>query len=294
MQRNPWTWTLALLAACSFDGSGQGEGGPTDPPAGTTGGSSGVMTAADSSGGPEVTTGGGGMSGTSGSPGETTADPVTGPDETTGPVMTLPPDVTTGDGETTTGDGTTTTDPSTTTGMTTDSTTGGNNPCPGPIVKILRKVEDADIEWPMVEEMSGQGEGRIASSPTAEFGTVEFSVDIPCVDNFAVWGRVYDGDPGIHQSYDPDSYYVKVDGGPEIEWFYGCQTEGDPAGWAWQRTRGVNGDTCGDQYDWTLPLGPGTHYIKFRNKESQTGGGTRAAIARIFVTNDPAYVPSAE
>lgn len=280
---------LVVLVACSFDGTGQTAAGGSGAGVGTTTGTSGDATSGGSgtSGGPGVTTGGVGMSGTSGALDETTG---AGSTET---ATTLPPVTTIG--ESTTSDETTTTaaDPSTTTGDP-STTTGGDNACPGPIVKILEKVADAELEWPMGTEQSMLGEGTIATSAIPEAGTVEFTVDIPCVDEFAVWARVYDGDPGVHDFGDPDSYYVRVDGGSEITWFYGCQTWEASQEWGWYRTRGANGGTCGEAVDWTLPLGPGAHTIRFRNRESQTNEGIRAAIARIFVTNDPSYVPTLE
>lgn len=291
MPRRPASWLLSwlCLGACSFDGSGQGEqaaGGPSaDGSSSSGGGASGGSGGAESStGGPGVTTGGVGVSGSTGA-----LEATTGGSESTGPASTLPP-VTTG--ATTTGDeatgdpGTTTTEPMTTDG----TTTGAPAVCPGPIVQVYALVEDAEVEFPMVEEMSSMGEGQIASSGVPELGAVEFAVDIPCQGDFRVWGRVFDGDPGVHQFNDPDSYYARVDGGPEIEWFYGCQTEQDPKPWAWHRVRGVDGNSCGDQFEWTLPLAPGTHYFRFRNKEGQNGS-VRAAIARILVTNDFALVP---
>jgi hypothetical protein len=277
-----------LVAACSFDATGQTGASGGGAGVGMTTGTGAVTTTGEpgTSGGSGATSGGVGMSGTTAA-----IDPTTGADSSTGPATTTPPPVTTG-GETTTSDETTMApDPSTTTG-TGDETTSGGDGCPGP-VKILELVADADLDFPMEFEVSGSGEGTIATSGYSDVGTVEFTVDIPCAGEYAVWARVYDGNPGVHDYADPDSYYVRVDGGAEFTWFYGCQTEDANQAWNWLRTRGV-GDDCGDFDDWTLPLAPGPHVIRFRNRESQTNGGTRAAIARILVTDDPGYVPTVE
>ncbi len=271
-------WTLLTLAlACTFNSAGLGEeegGQPpvTTVPAGTTGDSGGST----GPGGP--TTGGGGvsMSGTSGG-----LDPSTSGETTGSGAMTVP-DPTTGDGTTTAPDPTVPDPP--------PDLPPPDPSCLGPVPPLLVLVEDADLEFPMIEETSMSGEGKIATSSIPEAGTVEFAFNVPCAGDWLVWARVYDGYKG-EQQYEPDSFYARVSGGDDFTWRYGCQTAGDPQSWTWKRVRQMTGDQCDETVEWTLPLPVGTHYIRLRNRESENNG-VRAAVARVLLTNDPNLVPT--
>lgn len=236
----------------------------------------------------------GGMN--TGSTGEPPATGTTGdtppPDPTTGAATTGTTGATgttdAGDASTgTTGDATTS-DPGTDTNATT-----GDTACPALDVQLLVLVEGSVVEPPMVTEESQLGEGVIAYSPVAEAGTVEFTVDLPCAGEYTVWGRVHDELPGTLEG-NPDSYYARVDGGPEITWVYGCQTTDAEPGWTWQRIQAASGPLCDESVDWVSPLGPGPHAIRLRNRESARGFTTSASVARILVTNDPGFVPQGE
>jgi hypothetical protein len=271
-------WLLLTLAsACTFNGTGLGEEEGGLPPVTTVPGTTGDAGASTGPGGP-TTSGGMSMSGTSGA-----LDPTTGGETTTGPGPMTGPDPTTGDGATTGPDPTVPDPPP-------DLPPPDPN-CLGPLPPLLVLVEDAEIEFPMIEEMSGSGEGRIASSGVIELGNVEFAFNVPCADDYMVWARVYDGYKG-EQQFEPDSFYAKVSGGDDFTWRYGCQSASDTESWTWKRVRQMTGDGCDETVEWTLPLAPGTHSIRLRNREGQTGNGVRAAVARVLLTNDPNLVPT--
>lgn len=286
-------WTLPCALACSFDGTGQ-SGGPGSQSGVTTAMSGGTSTGATGTTGDSgVTTGGASMAGTTGAIDASTTD-----DRTTGPMTLTGVDPTTGDGTTsTTTDDTTSSDPSTTTSTTSDDTTTTGPPddsCQGQgmVVKILELVDDAVIMWPMEKEWSQFGEGTLASSPSANQGTVDFTINVPCSDNYILWGRVVDQYVGAHD-YDPDSFFVNAGGLGEVTWIYGCQTDGNQFKWSWERVQQNFNSSCNGPAAVTVPLAAGTHHIVLRNRESENDGA-RAGIARLIVTNDPNFVPMNE
>ncbi len=286
---------LALLGsfglACSFDASGIS----------ATSGSTG---AGSSSGDPHAS------SSSTGEPAPTSAAPTT-------PRHTSEPDPTTESvdpGTTSTGPALTTesTDPGTSTSSSTgepDTTTSTGadessssettappdttmmvDPCEGVTSKEIALVADAEVVAPMEKVMSQMGEGMIARSTVENAGTVTFTVDIECEGKYSLWGRALDLNAGAKQN-DPDSYFVQVDGGQEVTWIYGCQTDGMPNGYNWLRVRGV-GNNCSNPNDVAPTLTAGSHTFRFRNRESGNQNAV-AALARILLTNDPGYTPTA-
>jgi len=188
----------------------------------------------------------------------------------------------------------------TTTGLTTDSTTTdgtttgvpettGPPVCDAMVVKEILLVADAVITAPMEKIMSGKGEGMVALSEVAEEGTVSFSVDLPCDGTYAVWGRAQDTNPG-NVNADPDSYFVRVDGGEEGGWFYGCQTNGLASGYHWLRVTTAGMPVCGGGV-WSPQLAAGSHTFTLRNREPVAFDDDVAAVARLLITNDMNYVP---
>lgn len=278
-------WTL--VAACGFDSTGVGDGKGVPPvttvPADETDATDGTGSGGGSEG---LTSGGVSVSGTSG-PGVSSADETTGPGMVT---LTTDPGTTSGDDTTTS---TTTLDPDTT--MPDPSTTMAPDPsCLGPMAPLMVLSANAELEFPMIHEQSQQGEGTICSSGIPELGTAEFKFDVPCLDDYAVWARVYDDWDGTHESGDPDTYYVRVSGGDEFTWYYGCQTFGAPNNWGWRRVRVLSGNDCNVFTEWTPQLGPGSHSIRLRNREGERGNGVRAAVARVILSNDPNFVPTVQ
>lgn len=274
-------WPLAFALACSFDGSGFG-----DQPAASAGDTS--TSAAASSGAAPITTGSTSAASTSTTAAASTTD---APADPTAPLTSTDPSTTSG--------GSTTDDTSTSTSTSTglDDTTGtasttGPVPCVDVPYKQVVKVGQATTVAPMIKAMSNQGEGMIAFSEVAGQGTVSFPLDVPCDGQFAVWGRVFDGEGGVNNN-DPDSYFVRADADPEIEWFYGCQSPA--SGYGWYRVRsGMQGIDCDANVPWLVPLPTGAHTITLRNREPKDGSGNVAAIARILITSDLDYVPTAD
>jgi hypothetical protein len=294
MRRNA-AWMLPFALACSFDSTWEESDGLSN-------GGSGPLTSVSQGTGTGTSAGSGstGDEATDGAAtvGGTAAVDASSGDMSTGPVLTTEPDDTTTTDGTTTG-GTTMMPPDPTTmttmpPMTTEPETtmpDPPGPCAEPIVKIELLVEDAELTYPMVEMLSGNGEGIYASSEFDGLGWLKFSVTVPCADDYQVWGRVYDAEPGAYDN-DPDTFYAHLGDDPEILWGYGCQTAGYNPGWTWQRMIATPGGSCADLDNvWVLPLAAGTHDIEFRNREGQDGGGNRAAIAKIWVTNDPNFIP---
>jgi hypothetical protein len=171
------------------------------------------------------------------------------------------------------------------------NTGDGDTGCDDPVTRVVL-VEDAVVTPPMESMTSRLGEGVVAYSAVEDAGTVEFELDIPCDDEYALWGRVNDVEPGPLQYADPDSYYVTVDDGLEHTWLYGCGTEGAPQ-WSWQRmSHAVVGSTCDDISPIDGSFTAGTHTVVLRNREP-AASNRYAAIARILATNDPTLVPDA-
>lgn len=274
--------TLAL--ACGFDSTGVGDGKGVPPVTTVAPGSTSVAEETGSGGESEgLTSGGVSVSGTTGGVGST--DGTTGSGMVT---LTTDPGATTGDGTTST---TTTLDPDTT--LPDPSTTMAPDPsCLGPMAPLMVLAQDASIEFPMVYEQSQMGEGTICSSGIPELGLAEFEFDVPCLDDWAVWARVYDAWDGTHDMGDPDTYHVRVSGGDEFVWYYGCQTFGAPDDWGWRRVRVLSGNDCNTFTEWTPQLGPGPQVVRLRNRESERGNGVRAAVARVILSNDPNFVPT--
>lgn len=282
-ERIGWAATVLALSACTFDSTGLGRAmsGPGPGPDGDSA-SSGD---GDGEGPPD-----------SGGDNDDDGDQDTGPGNggTTGGVA----ETTGAAGGTTEGDGGDGTtghdsdgeDPGAETGGPTGGSDGDGTVCDG-AVEIVVLVADATVEPPMERTGSTMGEGEVAVSVVPEEGTVTFEVDIPCDDVWNLWGRVNDFSPGIGPN-DPDSYWISVDGGPEYEWFYGCDTEFSPQ-WSWQPMESnMAGVPCEKAIAVTPVLDAGVHLVRLRNREGLGSGEVFAAVARILATNDPDLVPS--
>lgn len=282
---------LPLVLACSFDATGIGE----SPGVAMT--QTGVATT-ETGDPPNPTSTGAPLTGTDGSTGITgggssstgAVDPSTGPaDPTTGTTTTIDP--TTTSDTTTTGSDTTTTGDDTSTGEL-DQTTGPD-PCAMP-TKVIVLAVDSSVAAPMGKYVSNQGEGTVVYSIEAEKGTADFAVTLACPGEVAVWARVLDLNPGINDD-DPDSLHIRVDGGEEKTWFYGCQTGGMTAGYRWLRIRtGVQGEECDQAVTLAPNLQAGTHNFMLRNREAMNNKQHVAAVARILVTTDLNYVPGGD
>ena len=169
--------------------------------------------------------------------------------------------------------------------------TGNDDPtCASPVTMALW-VETAQVTRPMERVESAQSEGVYARSLVAEQGYVDFAFEVPCTDEFVLWGRVYDFFPGPYLA-DPDSYYVRVDNGPIHTWAYGCQTT--DIQWSWLPMQSGEQDDCARAVPLNATLSAGMHVLRLRNREGANAFGEFAAVARVIVTNDLGFQPGLE
>ena len=156
--------------------------------------------------------------------------------------------------------------------------------------KATLLVEDATVVPPMTLETT-KNEDTVAFSEVTGEGTVAFTFVAPCAGIYTVWGRVLDPKPGAGFAVDPDMFSARVDDGPEVTWHYGCTTTED---WSWQPVQALSDDEeCEAAVPWRLELTAGEHAITLRNLEDGFLD-EHAAVARLFVTNDPDDTPLAE
>jgi len=183
---------------------------------------------------------------------------------------------------------------------TSDSSTGeppdACDQSPLPFFKQVVNASDAIVIAPMSKRPAAVVGGECVASDVADQGTANFLFSAPCNDEYYVWGHVWDLQPNLPDVSKPDSYDVAVDGGGTTEWAFGCQTFGTAPGWRWARIE--ESTVCIDPDPLRFTTTPGTHTINFYNLEAGASGrgmppGEVAAIARVMITNDPTYVPTA-
>jgi len=176
-----------------------------------------------------------------------------------------------------------------------DATTGPYvDPCESPAPFTVEiTVMDAMLAGPMQIGMSDT-EGHYAYSEVAGQGRASFELQLPCPAEVRAWARVYD--PGVGLSAidwsDPDSFRVAFDGEDDIAWWYGCQmADVAIAGSAWGWEPVLDNDWC-DGGELRRMLSAGTHLLHLTNLEpGNHASASMAAVARVVVTSDPAYVP---
>lgn len=272
-------WALAaagvLATACTFGASGAGAGADTSEDTegaatGTTGAGPGSSPTASGSAGDAGSTAPPDGSTSTSSPSDETTVAIA--DDTRGSSTSDAPPASTSDSSTS------------------DSSTGGDD-CAGPGEDILLFVEDAELGGPMQLTTSSllPGMPSVAFSAVEDQGTVTFTLDVACEAEFRIWGLVWDETPGADNG--ADSYYVSIDGGPELDWYYGCQTGGaSGAGWSYQPVMDWVMFDCVYE-ELSLSLAPGSHTVAFRNREGGFGENV-ASIAAIVASSDPATDPA--
>ncbi|MBX7080494.1 MAG: hypothetical protein K1X88_14950 [Nannocystaceae bacterium] len=170
---------------------------------------------------------------------------------------------------------------------------GGATPpvqCPPEGVTLVW-AEQAELDGPMsLYETDANDAPQAAVSTVAEDGIVTFSLALPCEGQYAVWGLVWDYEPGAWSGEDPDSYYVGV-GGPEVTWRYGCQTSAVASGLSWQRVSSLAAQPCESAPVLIEVYEPGTYELALRNREAGAGSSV-AGIAAIAVSTDPDADPN--
>lgn len=159
--------------------------------------------------------------------------------------------------------------------------------------------DDTDIAYaydgmlvpPMQEFTSGILGFDVAFSDEAEAGTLTVSLHNDCAGPLYLWGLAWDFRPGPAPE-NADSYYVSIDGEPEVVWDYGCDTGAAPdAGWHWIPIQSSGGACM--QMPVVVDLAPGDHTIVVRNREEGSDiSGDAAAIGAIAWSHDPAMDPT--
>jgi len=160
-------------------------------------------------------------------------------------------------------------------------------PSPGVFANIILEAELSSITSPMVvgsETDYSDADPAIpltqttyVTSSTPEAGSVLFTFNISTPGDYQIWCRV------LALSAGTDSFYVSVDGGPEITY---VASDGTPvAAWKWTR---VNRRVAATSFSVTprnFTFSSGTHTVRFRSREDNT------FLDKIRITNDPTFVP---
>lgn len=176
-----------------------------------------------------------------------------------------------------------------------DTTTGVPvDPCENPAPFTVEiDVTQAVLTAPM-QLGTSPTEGPYAYSEVANQGRASFQFLVPCQAEVRAWARVYD--PGVGFSAldfsDPDSFRVAFDGEGDTEWWYGCQmADAAISGSAWSWEQLMDNAWCASD-ELRRTLSPGTHLLHLTNREpGDLGMASVAAVTRVVVTSDPAYVP---
>jgi len=110
---------------------------------------------------------------------------------------------------------------------------------------------------------------------------VHWDIDVPCDGDWYIWVRATDFGSD-------DSFFARLDGEPEPAPIFeiDCGFEGQSYEWRVLNWRDPDtGDPCEYVVDpWIAPWTAGPHAFELDFREAP-------AVARIVVTNDPAFVP---
>lgn len=129
-------------------------------------------------------------------------------------------------------------------------------------------------------------------------GAARFDFEVQCADDYAVWLRVFDGEPGLDTQLIPgnpaDAVHVDVTG-IATDFRYGCQTLGAPF-WSWQAVSN-NDNACLSNDRVIHSLVAGQHFVEISMLEGGMFSGDAfspgevAAVSQIIVTNDLEFEP---
>ncbi len=171
-------------------------------------------------------------------------------------------------------------DESGSTGAESGSETGSDTSvgaCEEPVVLELG-ADVAALTGNWVPSESEVGEGDIAVLMGGTNGAVTWDIDVPCDDTWFIWVRYWE------QGSD-DSYFVTVDGAPEVPAIFEGDCGNGGQGYSWRLLNERADAPCVYTQDpWAPQWETGNHEVAFSYRES-------IAIARIVVTNDPEYAP---
>lgn len=193
-------------------------------------------------------------------------------------------------------------DPGTTTSPMTSTTATTDEPPPdtgeppsdtGEVCPVEEEVilwaEDATLVAPMQLEVADLPTDPLyAFSEEAGVGQVHWRSTLMCSNTFYAWGLVRDQNPGPNRLGDPDSFYISLDGSPELLWEYGCAFEDGSPPWRWVPINPL--DSC-DAGPMDLPLDAGEHDLTLINAEDAVLMST-AGIVAVFISTDPGADPN--
>lgn len=148
--------------------------------------------------------------------------------------------------------------------------------------------------------------GRFLPADRDEGGWVTYTLDIPETGEWYLWGRMFFPGSGTTlwnqngpvRENDPNSFYVRVNQGPE--WVFGNLKREAPGGISWYRRWHWNGDgriEVGTPAALKLgTLTKGRHTLRIRNRDAveTTSLHLAARLDILCLTLDPAYVPKDE
>ena len=166
----------------------------------------------------------------------------------------------------------------------------------------LQTVLDAtmvDPPWQTQPSWAGlPGDPTVAWVDQNGDGGLTFAFDVPCDRTYYLWGLTWDQVHGVNNCSgitNADALMVSVDGGPEIQWSYGCQgcANADSV-WTWTIVHEYMASGCVTAL-WPVALTAGTHTVRFRGFENGSFNPAEnpnvAAIAAVALGDDPAWTP---
>jgi M6 family metalloprotease-like protein len=144
---------------------------------------------------------------------------------------------------------------------------------------ISLEAESAVVVSPMaVGADPNASHGQYVSSPMAEQGTVSFEFATAATNQYQVWCRVY------ASLANADSFYVSVDGGPEL--IYDIAEGSWTNAWQWTPLIGRTNGAPVNSTPRVFSFGQEKHTIIFRAREAG------ARLDRLLLTYDTAYNPN--
>ena len=134
-------------------------------------------------------------------------------------------------------------------------------------------------DWALSTSQAGEGQIVVIDPNVGTAGEVLWNIDVPCEDTWTIWVRLFD-------QGEADSFLATLDGEPSPPAIFEGGIQGLGQGWNWRALNWRDPDDLATFIEdpWAPQWGEGTHALALRYRES-------IAVARIEVTNDPAYAP---
>ena len=142
-------------------------------------------------------------------------------------------------------------------------------------------AEDAMVSgnWGLSMSQAGVGQIAVINPNAGTSGEVRWEIDVPCEDTWTILVRLFD-------QGEADSFFATLDGEPMPAAIFEGGIQGLGQGWNWRALnwRDPDDPAIFIEDPWAPLWGEGTHAVALSYRES-------IAVARIEVTNDPAYAP---